>query len=138
MQSRIARYNRVGVLIDSATNDTPPLIASTVVNEPRGSIGDQIVGRTQCSAFNTPTPPPYVLGGAGATPALQLPGNCSTVSLTTTGTTFGQDGVRVTAGSTVAITDTTISGNLVHGTGAPDLQLGDQQREPRRSAPACA
>ena len=118
VQSRIERYNRVGVLIDAATNDTPPLIASTVVNEGR-LVGDQIVGRTQCSAFNTPTAPPYVLGGAGATNALELPGNCATVSLTGTGTTFGQDGVRVTAGSTVAITDTTISGNLVHGTGAP-------------------
>ena len=117
-QSRIARYNQTGVLIDSATNDIPPLTASTVTNS-AVLTGNQIVGRTQCSAFNTPTPPPYVLGGPAATPALQLPGNCATVSPTTVGPTFGQDGVRVTAGSTVAITDATISANLVHGTGAP-------------------
>lgn len=118
VQSRISRYNRIGVLIDSAINDTPPLTASPVTNTASLS-GSQVIGRTQCTAFNTPTPPPYVLGGAGATPALQLPGNCSTVSPTTVGPTFGQDGVRVTSGSTVAIKDSTIVANLVHGTGAP-------------------
>ena len=118
VQSRISRYNRYGVLIDSATGDTPPLTASTVTNQATLT-GDQIVGRTQCTAFNTPTPPPYVLGGPDATPATQLPGNCSAVGLTTVGTTFGQDGVRVTAGSTATITDNTISANLVHGTAAP-------------------
>lgn len=118
VQSRIARYNRYGVLIDSATNDTPPLTPSTVINT-ANLTGNQIVGRTQCTAFNTPTPPPYVLGGPAATPAVNLPGNCSTVSPTTVGPTFGQDGVRVTAGSVVTITDNTISANYVHGTGAP-------------------
>ena len=116
--SRISRYNRYGVLIDSATNDTPPLTAATATSTAT-LIGDQIVGRTQCTAFNTPTPPPYVLGGPSATPAIQLPGNCSAVGPTTIGPTFGQDGVRVTAGSAVSITDATISANEVHGTGAP-------------------
>lgn len=118
IQSRIARYNRTGVLIDSATNDTPPLTPSTITNT-ASLVGVQIVGRTQCSAFNTPTPPPYVLGGPAATPSLNLPGNCATVSPTTVGPTFGQDGVRVTAGSVLNVTDATISANLVHGTGAP-------------------
>ncbi len=123
VQSRISRYNRVGVLIDSATTDTPPLTqamaGATPITNAATLTGNQIVGRTQCSAFNTPTPPPYVLGGGGATPALQLPGNCSTISPTTVGPTFGQDGVRVTAGSTAQIVDNTITANLVHGTGAP-------------------
>ena len=61
----------------------------------------------------------FVLGGSEATPVNNLPGNCSTVGLTTVGPTFGQDGVRVTAGSTAQIVDNTISANLVHGIGAP-------------------
>ncbi len=116
--TRINRYNRIGVLIDSATNDTPPLTASTVTNTSSIS-GSQIIGRTQCTAFNTPVAPPYIVAGPDATPAAQLPGNCSAVGLTTVGTTFGQDGVRVTAGSTTGITDTTIAANLVNGTAAP-------------------
>lgn len=119
IQSRIARYNRYGVLIDAATNDTPPLTPSTVTNQVANLVGNSIVGRTQCTAFNTPTPPPYVLGGPAATPANNLPGNCSSVTPTTVGPTFGQDGVRVTSGSVVNITNNTISANFVHGTGAP-------------------
>ena len=49
----------------------------------------------------------------------ELPGNCTTVGLTTTGPTFGQDGVRVAGGATVAINDSTISQNLVNGEIAP-------------------
>lgn len=116
--TRISKYNQIGVLIDSATNDLPPLTPSTVVNSATLT-GNQIVGRTQCTAFNSPTPPPYVLGGPSATPALNLPGNCSSVTPTVVGPTFGQDGLRVTAGSTASVVDTTISANLVHGTGAP-------------------
>lgn len=119
VQTRISRYNTYGVFVDTATNDTPPLTASTVTNQVANLTGDVIVGRTQCSAFNTPTPPPYILGGPAATPSNQLPGNCSSVGLTTVGPTFGQDGVRVTANSKVNVTDTTIAANLVHGTGAP-------------------
>jgi hypothetical protein len=120
VQSRISRYNRIGVLIDSATNDTPPLTLPTVASPWSSTIASsQIVGRTQCTAFNTPTPPPYILAGPGATPELQLPGNCATVAPTTVGPDFGQDGVRVTAGSNVAIADTTISANTVHGVNAP-------------------
>ncbi|MFN8113966.1 MAG: Ig-like domain-containing protein [Solirubrobacterales bacterium] len=118
-QTRINRYNTYGVFVDTATNDTPPLTASTVTNQVANITGSVIVGRTQCTAFNSPTPPPYVLGGPAATPSNQLPGNCSSVGLTTVGPTFGQDGVRVTSNSKVNVTDTTIAANLVHGTGAP-------------------
>lgn len=119
VQTRINRYNTYGVFVDTATNDTPPLTASTVTNQVANVTGSVIVGRTQCTAFNTPTPPPYVLGGPAATPSNQLPGNCSSVGLTTVGPTFGQDGIRATANSKVNVTDTSIAANLVHGTGAP-------------------
>jgi hypothetical protein len=116
--TRVDRYNKVGILIDGSTGGSLPLTPSGVVNA-GVLVGDQVIGRVQCLTFNTPTPPPYVLGGAGATPPLQLPGNCTTVGLTTVGPTFGQDGVRVTAGSTVSVTDSTIAQNLVNGTAAP-------------------
>ena len=57
------------------------------------------------------------VGGKGATPENQLPGNCSSVGLTTTGPTFGQDGVRVVGGAKVSIKDSSITQNLVNGTG---------------------
>lgn len=116
--TRVDRYNKIGILIDAGTGGGLPLNPSGVVNSAMLT-GDQVIGRVQCLTFNTPTPPPYVLGGAGETPALQLPGNCDTVGLTTVGPTFGQDGVRVSAGSTVSVTDSTIAQNLVNGVGAP-------------------
>lgn len=82
--TRIDRYNRIGVLIDGARNDAPPLAPSGVIN--RGELnGDQIVGRTQCIDY-------------------QGTGNCSSVggvqnSALTDGPLFGQDGIRVTAGA---------------------------------------
>jgi hypothetical protein len=91
-QSRVDRYNRVGVLIDGATN--------------RGVLANNsIVGRLVCTNFTT----------NGNCTASGSPGN----NLTTTGPLFGQDGVRVTAGASVALTGNTISQNLVHGVGAP-------------------
>jgi hypothetical protein len=100
--TRVDGYNRYGVLIDGATNDTPPLTPSGVIN--RGEItASQIVGRTQCSDY---------LGT----------GNCSSrplVDRLTTGPLFGQDGVRVTAGARAQISGSAISQNLVNGTGAP-------------------
>ena len=98
------RYNRVGVLIDGATNDLAPYSASGIVN--RGVLANNaIVGRLVCTNFT-------------------IDGNCSSTgspgnNLTTTGPLFGQDGVRVTAGASVALTGNTISQNLVHGVGAP-------------------
>ena len=49
--SRVDKYNKLGVLIDGATNDNPPLTASGVVNAAtiRGS---SIIGRTQCINFS--------------------------------------------------------------------------------------
>lgn len=116
--TRVDRYNKIGILIDGATGNSLPLSPSGVVNS-GVLVGNQVVGRIQCKTFNTPTPPPYILGGANATPVLDLPGNCDIVRPTTVGPTFGQDGVRVTAGATVSIVDSTISQNLVNGTDAP-------------------
>ncbi len=97
--SRVDHYNKLGVLIDGATNDTPPLTPSGVVNAAtiRGS---SIIGRTQCINFS-------------------VNGNCATVGLLTSGPTFGQEGLRVTAGATATVTDSILSQNLVNGTGAP-------------------
>ena len=108
--TRVDKYNKLGVLIDGATNDDPPLTASGVVNAAtiRGS---SIIGRTQCINFS-------------------VNGNCATVGLLTTGPTFGQEGLRVTAGSTAAVTDSIMSQNLVNGTGAPTRNSVSQQREP--------
>jgi Bacterial Ig domain len=99
--TRIDKYNAGGVLIDGASNDAPPLTASGETS--RGILTyNQIVGRTLCIDFlvngNCQQPPPQ--------PAQNGP-------------LYGQDGVRITAGSTGALTGNNISLNLVQGTGAP-------------------
>jgi len=97
--TRIDKYNAAGILLDGATGDTLPLTASGVTT--RGIIGqNQIVGRTVCVNYE-PT------------------GNCSNPAIATNGPLYGQDGVRITAGSSATITDTLVSQNLVQGTGAP-------------------
>ena len=60
----------------------------------------QIIGRTLCVNY------------AGT-------GSCNTPGLVTTGPLFGQDGLRVTAGSYATVDSTLLSQNLVNGTGAP-------------------
>jgi hypothetical protein len=97
--SRVDQYNTVGVLVDGATGDTPPLTASGIVNSAtiRSS---SIIGRLECTNF-------------------LADGNCSSVGLLTTGPLQGQDGVRVTAGASATVTDSILSQNLVNGTGAP-------------------
>jgi hypothetical protein len=97
--SRIDQYNKIGVWIDGATGDTPPLTASGVLNQVTVS-SSQIIGRNNC--------PNYIADGM-----------CQNANQTTVGPTFGQDGMRVTAGSTANVTDTIISSNMVNGTGAP-------------------
>ena len=104
-QSRIERYNRVGVLIDGATNDLAPYSASGR-GQPRRALQQR--DRRQAASARTSR-------SNGNCSASGSPGN----NLTTTGPLFGQDGVRVTAGASVALTGNTISQNLVHGAGAP-------------------
>ena len=121
--TRIEKYNAVGVLIDAATTDyspaapPAPLKASGVPIQAI-LIGDQIAGRNSCQHYNdfTAGTPPVIVGNCQASgggspipPPLPL----------TTGPLFGQDGVRVTAGASVQMSDTTISSNFVHGQGAP-------------------
>ncbi len=116
--TRVDSYNKLGILIDGGTGSGLPVVPSGIVNE--GHLeADQVVGRVECLPFNTPKPPPYVLGGANATPTEELPGNCSLVKPTTVGPTFGQDGIRVAAGATVDVNDSTISQNLVNGEASP-------------------
>ncbi len=98
-QTRIDKYNAAGILLDGATGDTLPLTASGVTSQ--GILGqNQIVGRTVCVNF-------------------EVNGNCANPQIATNGPMYGQDGVRVTAGSTVNVIDTLLTQNLVQGTGAP-------------------
>ena len=120
--TRIDHYNSVGVLVDGATSDyvpsqSLPLQASGIHNVAILT-ADQIAGRNSCQHYNdfSAGTPPVIVGdcqaSGGSTPIPPpLP--------VTTGPLFGQDGVRVTAGATVQMTDTTVSSNLVHGDGAP-------------------
>jgi hypothetical protein len=98
--TRVDKYNRIGILVDGSRDETAtPVVGSGAINR-AALIGDQIVGRTECSNY------------AGS-------GNCATVGLLTTGPLFGQDGVRATSNARVTIVDSLISQNLVNGTGAP-------------------
>ena len=120
--TRIDHYNAAGILVDGATTDyvpsqSLPLQASGIHNVAILT-ADQIAGRNSCQHFNdfTAGTPPVIVGDCQASggsspipPPLPL----------TTGPLFGQDGVRVTAGATVQMSDTTVSSNLVHGDGAP-------------------
>ena len=104
-RTRVEKFNKIGILIDGAENDDAPFAPSGTVDW--GVItASQIIGRTQCinyqgtgnCSFNNGTPGPNVL---------------------TTGPLFGQDGLRVTAGSYATVESSTITQNLVLGTGAP-------------------
>jgi hypothetical protein len=98
-RTRVDKYNKIGILIDGAQNDTPPLVASGAVNW--GVVtASQIIGRTECVNF------------AGT-------GNCAQVGLLTSGPLFGQDGLRVTSGSYATVDSSLVSQNLVNGAGAP-------------------
>ncbi|MDA0139909.1 Ig-like domain-containing protein [Solirubrobacter deserti] len=94
-RTRIDKYNRIGVLIDGAQNDFAPFTSSGVPNW--GVItSSQIVGRTLCVNY----------AGTGA---------CANPGQVRTGPTFGQDGLRVTAGAYATVDSSLISQNLVHG-----------------------
>ncbi|MDO8187069.1 Ig-like domain-containing protein [Conexibacter sp. JD483] len=97
--TRVDSYNRAGILIDGASNDSAPFAPSGVTN--KGVVrGSQVVGRVECANF-------------------EADGNCSNVGLLMTGPLFGQDGIRVTNNSRVEVADSLISQNLVNGAGAP-------------------
>jgi hypothetical protein len=98
-RTRVDKYNKIGILIDGAVNDTAPLTSSGTVNS-AVITASQVVGRTECINY------------AGT-------GSCSSVGLLTSGPLFGQDGIRVTAGARMKVSDSLISQNLVNGTGAP-------------------
>ena len=105
-RTRVEKYNKIGILIDGAVNDSAPFSPSGTIDW-GVIVASQIIGRTQCINF-------------------QGTGNCSLSGTGTpggpplsTGPLFGQDGLRVTAGSYATVESSTISQNLVLGTGAP-------------------
>ncbi len=104
--TRVDRYNRGGVLVDGATSDAPPLTPSGVVNAAAVSTS-QIVGRVECADF-------------------EGTGDCAQVGLLTTGPLFGQDGIRVTTGARLTLSDSLVSQNLVNGAGAPGRSAWDR------------
>ena len=115
-RTRVEKYNKIGVLIDGAVNDSAPFSPSGTIDW-GVIVASQIIGRTQCINY-------------------QGTGNCSLSGTGTpggpplsTGPLFGQDGLRVTAGSYATVESSTISQNLVLGTGAPVKGDDDQQRQ---------
>lgn len=98
-RTRVDKYNQAGILIDGATNDSAPYVASGTIDSAVVT-ASQIIGRTECINY-------------------QGTGNCSSVGLLTTGPLFGQDGIRATNNARIKVSDTLISQNLVNGTGAP-------------------
>jgi hypothetical protein len=99
--TRVDKYNKAGILVDGATGDATPLTASGITGAATVS-ASQVVGRTRCVNFDTN-------------------GNCTGGNLApiTTGTTYGQDAIRVTAGSTADVADSILTQNIVNGSGAP-------------------
>lgn len=95
----IAQLGRAGALsVDHARVERYNRIG--VLVEGRGELrGVQVVGRVVCQNF-------------------PKDGDCSSPAVVTDGPLFGQDGVRV-AGGSVDVIDSTISQNLVEGSGAP-------------------
>ncbi len=101
--TRVDRYNKTGILIDSATSDVLPLTPAGVNNQ--GTIvGSTVVGRLRCIDFN-------------------VDGNCSSPGTITTGPLFGQDGLKVTAGASVVVDSSSFFQNFVNGENAPVLSL---------------
>ncbi|WP_445152509.1 Ig-like domain-containing protein [Baekduia sp. Peel2402] len=98
-RTRVDKYNQAGILIDGATNDSAPYVASGTIDS-AVITASQVIGRTECINY-------------------QGTGNCSSVGLLTTGPLFGQDGIRATNNARIKVNDTLISQNLVNGTGAP-------------------
>jgi hypothetical protein len=102
LNTRVDKYNRVGVVFDAANNDGEPVVNSGIDN--RGVVNaSEVVGRALCQNY-------------------AANGNCSAPGLVTTGPLFGQDGIRVSGGARALITGSSITQNLTNGTNAPVRQ----------------
>lgn len=91
--SRLDRYNKGGILVDGATDDSFPLTAS-------GNPQQASVVRSTVIGRNLNSPPLDGSGGQG---------------LLVSGTVFGQDGLRVTSGSNINVSGSDIFQNLMAG-----------------------
>jgi len=122
--TRVDGYNAVGVLVDAATGDYAPGDTAAAPLERSGVTihailtSDQISGRNSCQNYDD-------LNAGGPT---VIVGNCQASGGSnpippplplSDGPLFGQDGVRVTGGASIEMTDDTVSSNLVHGEGRP-------------------
>lgn len=94
INSRIDRYNQGGILVEGL---------ATAVDNRLVLDASEVVGRVLCQNF-------------------AANGNCSAPGLVTTGPLFGQDGVRVAGSARAAVRNSSITQNLVNGTGAPVRQ----------------
>jgi len=95
---RVDRYNRAGVYVEGLPGSEAPLV------DLRLSIdASEVVGRILCQNFAEN-------------------GNCSAPGLVTTGTLFGQDGVRVGGQARASVTGSSITSNLTNGENAPVRQ----------------
>ena len=104
-RTRVDKYNKIGILIDGATSDAFPLLPSGTVD--RGVIvASQVVGRNLCVNYQGTGACALTDGGPGGAPL-------------NSGPLFGQDGLRVTAGSYATVESSTITQNLVLGNGTP-------------------
>jgi hypothetical protein len=97
--TRIDRFNRGGVLVSSATDDSAPLTDSGVDNRVEIE-SSHVIGRIKCQNF-------------------PQDGNCTNPQWLDSGPLFGQDGVRVAGGASAAIDESLIASNAVNGTGVP-------------------
>jgi hypothetical protein len=98
-KTRVDRFNRGGILVSSATGETPPLTDSGVDNSLEME-SSHVVGRIKCQNF-------------------PQDGNCTNPQWLTTGPLFGQDGVRVAGGASASIDESLIASNAVNGTNSP-------------------
>ena len=98
-KTRVDRFNRGGVLVSSATGDSPPLTDSGVDNRLEME-SSHVVGRIKCQNF-------------------PQDGNCTNPQWLSAGPLFGQDGVRVAGGASASIDESLIASNAVNGAGVP-------------------
>ena len=114
------KYNRIGVLIDGATEQRRAVPAAPASSTAASSPPTRSSAACCCTNFQQ----------TGNCSASGQPGN----NLVTTGPLFGQDGVRIVGGAARTLTGNAISQNLVGGLDAPvrNAATNNANLRPRR------